>query len=302
MGRPTGIVGMNGFVNRIGQSTTEYSLCIGLVALLCIGVMAVMGGNVSQLLGGAMGAKTQSLVTLENGFEPGPNTVDLTIPITRKNGQVFELKVSNFPTTVNKNMVVTGADGNDKTMAAFLDRLISTLVEEDVLDPDQVGELRDMANQGHQVEGFINAFSDLLHQANTNSPNDLANQIQGEKLSFLKINDSIDNTQKLYDKFRQKTGIESSNPALAELLGNTLKQMNASSEVGANVMLDTVNTAFDASDSSQEVFKTQFTASLEKELVRENLKQDTSTFCKQGQGSDPTGMQCVKSAGANLAN
>jgi hypothetical protein len=99
-----------------GQSLTEYGLAIGLVVIIGIGGLALLGSQTSNLLGDMIGKKgrgtqnlaASSLSALDSGIPARPDSMDLTIPVRRLNGEEIQITVKNYPMKMTENDMLTG--------------------------------------------------------------------------------------------------------------------------------------------------------------------------------------------------
>lgn len=152
----------NKFQNKLsGQSLADYSLCVGLIAVVSVAVLSTLGSTLSDQLAASIGFE---LHVSRTGSTPGqldsPSTdgqFSSRIPrpgagsqqICFASGLCANIPV--IPTQPDSRLVeVDGGNGTEMThkFSSVLEQLAAQM-EQDNRDPGLIAMIRDLANQGH---------------------------------------------------------------------------------------------------------------------------------------------------------
>jgi hypothetical protein len=159
---------------------------------------------------GTQNLAASSLSALDSGIPARPDSMDLTIPVTTLDGRQIEITVKNYPTKMTENDLLTGEDGGTmKRYAILMQQLAQQLFDEKVINEDQFGALRNIANAGFDGSKAVSTLQeDFKKRYNPNSKV-VNNYDISIVLGVADHRNKIEPNLKLFDKKQNKAGIAS---------------------------------------------------------------------------------------------
>lgn len=205
-----------------GQNLAEYSIAVGLIAIVSIGALSVLGQNIAQGLGdsisiasnGTGAGNINGVLQPTNLNNPFPNLPGQRITVDLGNGKFLNLDMAD-PASVAE---AAGGNGVTENALAVLKQAIDQLREQGE-DPGKIKELENLAREGQKIKDLQKLIESKFPQggfASTNERFDFltnpANNIEfnGQTMSLLEASGSLNltfshSTPDNYSEYDQST-------------------------------------------------------------------------------------------------
>lgn len=149
-----------------GQSLVEYSLVIGLVAIVCIGALMVMGTTLSTTFQ-EMAATWQAGGSSPpaNGGQAAQPPLTSNLPELGVGGDFSSWTPANYPVNIRESIETLGGNGTTSQLANTLRAYAEQLLADDAITPEQYNSLINLSNAGHSLANVQQLVEGAVAQA-----------------------------------------------------------------------------------------------------------------------------------------